>query len=81
MTTYKDLKAEFEKKLEELKVDYEKNVKITEEEFHKKVKDLQKNCKHPKVSVMLIKREDKKEKVCEICNAIIKKAKITIHMP
>ncbi|MHA1379921.1 MAG: hypothetical protein ACTSRG_16245 [Candidatus Helarchaeota archaeon] len=81
MTTYKELKTEFEKKLEEIKAETDKKIKVAEEEFNKKVLELQKKCTHPKVAVIITKGHDKEEKICEICNAVVKKAKITIHMP
>ncbi|MHA1298748.1 MAG: hypothetical protein ACTSO9_04805 [Candidatus Helarchaeota archaeon] len=76
-----DLKADYDKKIEDLKVEYEKKTKEAGVEFEEKVKELQKNCKHPQVSVIIKTGHDKKEKICDICNAVIKKAKITIHMP
>ncbi len=81
MVTYKELKEEHKKKVEELKIEHEKRLKEAELEFNAKVKELQANCKHPTISVIMTSGQDKKEKVCEICNAVVKKAKMTIHVP
>ncbi|MFX0138535.1 MAG: hypothetical protein ACFFDN_33135 [Candidatus Hodarchaeota archaeon] len=81
MVTYKELKEDLEKKLVDLKEDYDNKVKEAKEEFKKDLKELQRTCKHPKVSVLIKSASKKKDKVCEICNAVVKKAKLTIHMP
>ncbi len=81
MVTYKELKDDLEKKLIDLKENYDNEVTKAKEEFNSKLKELQRTCKHPKVSVLIKGGSQKKEKVCEICNAVVKKAKLTIHMP
>lgn len=83
MVTYKELKEEFDKKLENLESEYNRNVKEAEEEFNRKVTELQQTCKHPKISVVINHSSGKKnkEKICEICNAVVTKSKLTIHMP
>ncbi|MFX1452831.1 MAG: hypothetical protein ACFFCM_18485 [Promethearchaeota archaeon] len=81
MVTYKELKEEYDKKIEELKEEYDKRINNATDEFNNKVEELQRTCKHPKVSVVIKSSSGKKDKVCKICNAVVKKAKITIHMP
>ena len=81
MVTYKELKEEYVKAINDLKEEYDKRINDTADEFNNKVKELQSTCKHPKVSVVIKSSSGKKDKVCEICNAVVKKAKITIHMP
>ncbi|NVM05177.1 MAG: hypothetical protein HWN67_22855 [Candidatus Helarchaeota archaeon] len=81
MATFKELKEDLEKKLVDFKEDYDNKVKEAKEEFKRDLKELQRTCKHPKVSVLIKGGSQKKEKVCKICNAKVKKAKLTIHMP